>query len=108
MDFSKNCPTAFHQIKEFEELLYENGTAVLKFFLHISRSEQKERLEERAHDPAKRWKFDVRDLEERKLWNVYMKAFEEALSATSTEHAPWYVVPPIGIGTETSSSPIAW
>jgi len=80
-------------IEEFEELLYENGTVILKFFLHISKAEQKERLEERIHDPEKRWKFNEGDLEERKLWDQYMHAFEEVLSATSAEHAPWYIVP---------------
>ncbi len=83
----------FNQIKEFEELLYENGTAILKFFLHISKDEQKERLEARIHDPEKRWKWNSGDLEERKRWDDYMKAFEDVMSATSTEHAPWYVVP---------------
>jgi PPK2 family polyphosphate:nucleotide phosphotransferase len=81
------------QIKEFEELLAENGTTILKFFLHISKDEQKERLEARIRDPEKRWKFNEGDLEERKLWNDYMNAFEDVLSATSTEHAPWYIVP---------------
>ena len=82
-----------NQIKEFEELLAENGTTILKFFLHISKDEQKERLEARIRDPEKRWKFSEGDLEERKLWVDYMKAFEEVLSATSTDHAPWYIVP---------------
>ena len=83
----------FNQIKEFEELLAESGTAILKFFLHISKDEQKERLEERIHDPEKRWKFNEGDLEERKLWKDYLTAFEDVISATSTEHAPWYIVP---------------
>ena len=81
------------QIKEFEELLTENGTTVLKFFLHISKAEQKERLEARIADPEKRWKWSSGDLEERKLWDKYQKAFEDVLSATSTERTPWYVVP---------------
>jgi len=81
------------QIKEFEELLAENGTTILKFFLHISKNEQKARLEARIRDPEKRWKFSEGDLEERKLWADYMKVFEEVLSATSTKHAPWYIVP---------------
>jgi PPK2 family polyphosphate:nucleotide phosphotransferase len=81
------------QIKDFEEMLYDNGTVILKFFLYISKSEQKTRLEERIHDPEKRWKFNEGDLEERKLWSQYMKAFEEVLSKTSTEHAPWFIVP---------------
>lgn len=83
----------FDQIKEFEELLVENGTAILKFFLHISKEEQKERLEARIQDPEKRWKWNSGDLEERKLWNDYMKAFEDVMAATSTEQAPWYIVP---------------
>ena len=83
----------FDQIKEFEELLYESGTTILKFFLHISKDEQKERLEERIHDPEKRWKFNEGDLEERKLWESYMEAFEDMMAATSTDHAPWYIVP---------------
>ena len=82
-----------NQIKEFEELLYENGTTIIKFFLHISKDEQKARLEERIRDPEKRWKFNEGDLEERKLWKDYMRAFEDVLGATSTDHAPWYVVP---------------
>jgi len=83
----------FNQIKEFEELLCENGTAILKFFLNISKTEQKKRLEERIQDPEKRWKFNEGDLEERKLWKNYMEAFEDMMTATSTDHAPWYIVP---------------
>jgi PPK2 family polyphosphate:nucleotide phosphotransferase len=83
----------FNQIKEFEDLLYESGTAILKFFLHISKDEQKERLEARVRDPEKRWKWSSGDLEERQLWEDYMQAFEQVMSATSTECAPWYVVP---------------
>jgi PPK2 family polyphosphate:nucleotide phosphotransferase len=83
----------FEQIKEFEEFLVEDGTAILKFFLHISKEEQKERLEARIHDPGKRWKFNEGDLEERKRWKDYMDAFEDVISATSTIHAPWYIVP---------------
>jgi len=83
----------FNQIKEFEELLHESGTTILKFFLHISKEEQKERLEERIRDPEKRWKFNEGDLEERKLWKNYMDAFEDVMAATSTDHAPWYIVP---------------
>ena len=83
----------FNQIKEFEELLHESGTTILKFFLHISKDEQKERLEERVRDPEKRWKFNEGDLEERKLWKSYMEAFEDMMAATSTDHAPWHIVP---------------
>lgn len=83
----------FTQINEFEELLTENRTTILKFFLHISKDEQKARLEDRIRDPEKRWKFSEGDLEERKLWREYLTAFEDVLSATSTAHAPWYIVP---------------
>jgi len=83
----------FNQIKEFEELLAENGTAILKFFLHISKEEQKERLRARIRDPEKRWKWNSGDLEERKRWDDYMAAFEDVISVTSVEHAPWYIVP---------------
>ncbi len=83
----------FEQIREFEELLWENGTAVIKLFLHISKDEQRERLEARVRDPDKRWKFSLGDLEERKLWDEYMRAFEDVISETSAEHAPWYVIP---------------
>ena len=89
----KQVKQRFNQIREFEELLHENGTIILKFFLHISKEEQRERLEERVHNPEKRWKFNPGDLEERKLWDEYMKAFEDMLSATSTDHVPWYIVP---------------
>jgi PPK2 family polyphosphate:nucleotide phosphotransferase len=83
----------YEQINDFERLLVENGTTVLKFFLHISRDEQKKRLEERLADPAKRWKFRLGDLDDRKLWPEYQRAYEVALAKTSTAHAPWYVVP---------------
>ncbi len=83
----------FNQIKEFEELLSESGTVILKFFLHISKDEQKERLEERIRNPEKRWKFNEGDLEERKLWENYMDAFETMMAATSTDQSPWHIVP---------------
>lgn len=83
----------YEQINAFEKLLAENGTTILKFFLHISKDEQKERLQARLDDPSKHWKFSVGDLGERKLWDEYQAAYEDALNKTSTEHAPWYVVP---------------
>ncbi len=83
----------YRQINDFERLLAETGTVVLKFFLHIDRDEQKERLEARLADPQKRWKFRRGDLEDRKLWDEYTRAYEEAIEQTSQEHAPWYVVP---------------
>jgi PPK2 family polyphosphate:nucleotide phosphotransferase len=83
----------FKQINKFERTLAENGTTILKFYLHIDLDEQKERLQARLDDPAKHWKFRLGDLEERKLWSDYMQAYEEVLSKTSTEYAPWYIVP---------------
>jgi PPK2 family polyphosphate:nucleotide phosphotransferase len=83
----------FDQINEFEKNLAENGTTILKFYLHIDLDEQKERFQARLDDPTKHWKFRLGDLEERKLWPDYMKAFEDVLSKTSTKHAPWYIVP---------------
>jgi PPK2 family polyphosphate:nucleotide phosphotransferase len=83
----------YAQINEFERMLSETGTVILKFFLHISADEQKKRLEDRISDPTKRWKFQHGDLEERKLWSSYQQAYEDALEQTSTKWAPWYVVP---------------
>ena len=83
----------FEQINRFERILVENGLTILKFFLHISRAEQRERLEARLEDPAKYWKFDEGDLRKREQWDEYTRAYEEMLSRTSTEAAPWYVVP---------------
>jgi PPK2 family polyphosphate:nucleotide phosphotransferase len=81
------------QIKNFEQTLFENGTLVLKFFLHLSKEEQKKRFIERIDDPSKNWKFSFGDLEERKLWDDYQNAYQEAISATSTKKAPWFIVP---------------
>lgn len=83
----------YDQINHFERMLSENGVRILKFFLHISREEQKQRLLERLNDPLKNWKFQVGDLDERKLWDDYTEAYEDALERCSTEWAPWYVVP---------------
>ena len=83
----------YEEIRMFEQTLVNGGTSVLKFFLHISQDEQKARMLERLTQPAKRWKFNERDLEERKLWNKYQEAIEDALPATSTKSAPWYVIP---------------
>ncbi len=80
-------------INAFERNLADNGTTILKFYLHISKGEQKRRLQSRLDDPEKHWKFDPADLVERGRWDDYMAAFEDALSACSTEAAPWYVVP---------------
>ena len=81
------------QIVEFERLLTETGTAIVKCFLHIGFDEQRERLQERIDNPAKNWKFDPSDLQERRYWKAYQSAYSEALASTSTEQAPWYVVP---------------
>ena len=83
----------YDQINEFERLLAEEGVTILKFYLHIDKKEQKERLQARLDEPDKNWKFNPGDLEERKLWPEYQKAYEDALSKTSTEYAPWYIVP---------------
>lgn len=83
----------FDQINAFEKIVAENDTLVLKFFLHISKDEQRERLQERLNDPTKNWKFSPQDLEERKLWKEYTEAYEDVLSRCSTKHAPWFIVP---------------
>ena len=83
----------FAQINDFERMLTETGTVVLKFMLHISFEEQRQRLQERIDDPEKHWKFSMGDLEVRKQWKQYQKAYEELLGATSTSWAPWTVVP---------------
>lgn len=83
----------YEEIRAFEETLVHSGTSVLKFYLHISRETQKERLMERLTQPDKRWKFNERDLDERKLWKQYQEAAEEALPATSTKATPWFVIP---------------
>jgi PPK2 family polyphosphate:nucleotide phosphotransferase len=83
----------YDQINEFERMLAEEGTTILKFFLHIDPEEQKERLQARLDEPNKRWKFSMGDLKERKLWPKYMAAYEDVLSETSTEWAPWHIVP---------------
>ena len=83
----------YRHINEFERMLVDSGTIILKFFLHISADEQKKRLQARCDDKHKQWKFAVGDIEERKLWNEYQKAYEDAITETSTKHAPWYIVP---------------
>lgn len=83
----------FDHIRNFEKMLADEGTVILKFFLHISMEEQKERLQARLDDPEKNWKFNPEDLAERQHWDDYMSAFEDAMEKTSTKNAPWYVVP---------------
>ncbi len=83
----------YKQISDFENYLFKNGTVVLKFFLHVSKDEQKKRFLDRIEDQAKNWKFSSADVEERKFWNDYQKAYEDAISATSKIYAPWYIIP---------------
>jgi polyphosphate kinase 2 (PPK2 family) len=83
----------YEQINLFERILTENGVTLLKFFLHISRDEQRERLRARLDDPTKYWKFSAGDLGERDRWDAYTEAYEEVLRRTSTAEAPWWVVP---------------
>ena len=83
----------FEMINDFEKMLTASGTRIIKFFLHISKNEQKRRFQERIDDPSKRWKFDPEDLEKRKLWDGYEQAFEDMLEKCSTKDSPWYIVP---------------
>jgi len=83
----------FQQINHFEKILADEGTTILKFFLHISKEEQKTRLQERLDMPEKQWKFSSSDLKERLLWDEYQTAFEDVFSKTSTNYAPWYIIP---------------
>jgi PPK2 family polyphosphate:nucleotide phosphotransferase len=83
----------YDHINAFEELLIENGATILKFFLYISKDEQKERLQARLDDPNKQWKFALGDLKERERWNEYIEAYEDMLTRCNTERAPWYIVP---------------
>jgi PPK2 family polyphosphate:nucleotide phosphotransferase len=83
----------YHSIVDLEEHLYRNGTRIIKVFLHLSKGEQRKRFLERIDEPEKNWKFSLADTHERKYWKHYMKVYEDCLNATSTHHAPWYVVP---------------
>jgi polyphosphate kinase 2 (PPK2 family) len=85
--------TRFRQINDWEKYLCENGTTIIKIFLHSSKEEQKKQFMERIDDETKNWKFSMADMKERAYWDEYMAAFEDMLSHTSTEWAPWYVVP---------------
>ncbi len=89
-DFWKN---RYESIRNFEKHLTNNGVVILKFFLHVSKDEQKKRFLDRIEDATKNWKFSSADIKERALWDDYMKAYEEALNETSTDEAPWYVIP---------------
>lgn len=83
----------YEQINQFEKLLHDTGTRILKFYLHISKKEQKARFQARLDDPSKHWKFSLEDVEKRKYWDDYMAAYEEMLEKTTTPWAPWYVIP---------------
>lgn len=83
----------YKQIKRFEKNLYQNGTIILKFFLHVSKKEQKKRFLERIDDPKKNWKFSSADVHERNYWDDYQKVYEEAIGKTSTDYAPWFIIP---------------
>ena len=89
----KTCKERYHRICEFEEMLIENGTTILKFYLHISKDEQLARFEERLEDPARNWKISESDYTERNYWDDYVSAFEDAMMATSTKDSPWFVIP---------------
>jgi PPK2 family polyphosphate:nucleotide phosphotransferase len=83
----------YESIRDFEKHLHRNGTVIIKFFLHVSKEEQKERFLERIDDPLKNWKFSSFDVEERSFWDQYMQAYEEAIAQTASADAPWYILP---------------
>jgi PPK2 family polyphosphate:nucleotide phosphotransferase len=83
----------YEHINNFEKMLLDEGTTVVKIFLHVGKDEQRRRLQARLDDPEKRWKFDRSDLETRKRWDEYLRLYDSAITATSTKWAPWYVVP---------------
>ena len=87
------CKRRYQHIRDFERLLAETGTVILKFFLHISKDEQKGRLQDRITDPDKNWKFDPQDLVERKFWDAYQNLYAKAINETDADNAPWYVIP---------------
>lgn len=95
--FTKDVPAVWQQrfedMRNFERYIYRNGTHVVKFFLNLSRDEQRSRFVSRIDEPSKNWKFSEGDVAEREYWNSYMHAYEEAINATATDHAPWYVIP---------------
>ncbi len=89
----KEWRSRYDRINEFEELLADGGVTIVKCFLHISKDEQRERLQARLDNPNKRWKFNKGDLSERKLWDDYQRAYEDALTKCNTHHAPWHIIP---------------
>ena len=96
-DDVKNAPDIwnqrYRQIRNWEDTLFENGTHVIKFFLHVSKDEQKKRFLARIAEPDKNWKFSARDVKEREHWDDYMLAYTDAIAATSTDRSPWYIIP---------------
>ncbi|CAM6054051.1 unnamed protein product [Sphagnum tenellum] len=92
-DEKKIWKERYRSILDLEKHLYHNGTRTIKVFLHLSKEEQRKRFLERIDEPEKNWKFSLSDIHERKYWGQYMKAYEDCINATSTHHAPWYVVP---------------
>jgi polyphosphate kinase 2 (PPK2 family) len=92
-DAAKFWQARYDDINAFERHLTRNGTAIVKFFLHVSPEEQQKRFLERINNPAKHWKFAASDVREREFWDDYMRAYEDMLEHTSTAHAPWYVIP---------------
>lgn len=93
LDINKIWEERYRSIVEHEEHLHRNGTKIIKFFLHLSKEEQQKRFIERIDDQEKNWKFSMSDINERKYWDKYMDAFEVCLNETSTNHAPWYIIP---------------
>jgi polyphosphate kinase 2 (PPK2 family) len=89
----KETKRRYAHIRDFERMLHETGTTIMKVFLHISKDEQKERLQARLDDPEKHWKFDPADLAARERWDDYRHAYQDAIDATDADHAPWYIVP---------------
>jgi len=87
------CKRRYAQIRDFERMLTETGTVIIKVFLHISREEQRQRLQERLDDPDKQWKFNPEDIKQRAKWDDYQRVYEKAIRETNAPHAPWYVVP---------------
>jgi PPK2 family polyphosphate:nucleotide phosphotransferase len=89
----EHCRRRYGHVRDFEQMLTDEGTTLLKVFLHISPEEQRKRLQARLDDPTKRWKFRLEDLDTRKQWDAYQSAYEDAVTETSTEYAPWWIVP---------------
>lgn len=89
----EECKRRYAQIRDFERMLAQTGTVIIKVFLHISKEEQRQRLQERLDDPDKQWKFNPEDIKQREKWDDYQRAYEKAIRETDAPHAPWYVVP---------------